>query len=57
MLRYSNLVNTKVAKFIKNQPHGGGGGVLSVKNAKKKKQNKGTKGSFSYQTILTSLAC
>ena len=30
-----NLANTKVAKFIMYQPHGGSNDLLSVKNAEK----------------------
>ena len=34
MLGYSNVVNTKAAQFVKQQPHGGSNQSLSVKGTK-----------------------
>ena len=49
----SNVVNTKVAKFCKYQPHGGIKSVIICK----KYQNRERKKYLSYQTVLASLAC
>ena len=37
-LNIAYLVNTKVAEFVKQQPHGGANHLLSVKKIKKEKE-------------------
>ena len=48
-----NVINIKVAEFIKQQPHGGSDHLLPVKSVEIEKENVYS----SYQTVLASVAC